>query len=39
MQIIFWRLWNGILFGAIVFAVPSAGQPVGPEQPAEQASR
>ena len=31
MQIFFWRVWNGILFAAIVMIVPTAGQPVGAE--------
>jgi hypothetical protein len=38
MQIILWRLWNGILFAAIIFMVPTAGQPVGAEQPSAQTS-
>ena len=36
MQIFFWRVWNGILFAAIVMTVPTAGQPVGAEVAAEQ---
>ena len=37
MQIILWRLWNGMLFAAIIFMVPTAGQPVGAESPASHA--
>jgi hypothetical protein len=36
MQIFFWRVWNAVLFGAVVMAVPSAGQPVGAETPDAQ---
>jgi hypothetical protein len=38
MQNILWRLWNGILFAAIMFVVPTAGRPVGAEAPTSQAS-
>jgi hypothetical protein len=37
MQIILWRLWNGLLFAAIIIVVPSAGHPVGAEPPTSQA--
>jgi hypothetical protein len=33
MQIFLWRVWNAVLFGAVLIAVPSAGQPVGAETP------
>ena len=36
MQIILWRLWNGVLFGAIVLMIPTAGHPVGAETPAAE---
>lgn len=38
MQIILWRLWNGVLFAAIMLMVPAAGQPVGAEAPSTQAT-
>ena len=36
MQIFLWRVWNAVLFGAVVMTVPSAGQPVGAETPSAQ---
>ena len=36
MQIFFWRVWNGILFAAVVMTVPTAGQPVGAEVSTQQ---
>ena len=38
MQIILWRLWNGVLFAAVVLMVPTAGHPVGAETPEAQSS-